>query len=126
METHFPLDTTTLKTALSPQALEPHEKYGAGEAYQFGPTRVELYLGTLEAPPIVRIHTGRNWLVLADVSNVQPMQGGGVLIDCSLQGQKPHCSININGLGEIAFLYWLPFSLKIIRQVSLSIMRYGQ
>ena len=121
METHLPIDTTTLKTAYAPQALEPHEKYGVGEAYQFGPTRVELYLGTLEAPPIVRIHTGRNWLVLADVSNVQPMQAGGVLIDCALQGQKPHCSININGLGEIAFLYSPPSS-----PISSRIQRVGE
>lgn len=108
-----PLDTTILKEAYNAQALEPHEKYGAGELYQFGPTKIELYLGTSEASPIVRIHSGRDWLVLADVSEVRPMQGGGILIDCALPGSKPHCSININRLGEIAFLYSPPASISI-------------
>ncbi len=108
------LDTTNLKEAYKPVALEPHEKYGVGEAYQFGATRVELYLGTGEASPIVRIHVGKDWLLLADVSEVKPMQGGGVLLDCAKQGQKPHCSVNINRLGEIAFLYSPPASMQIL------------
>jgi hypothetical protein len=107
------LDTTNIKEKYKAKVLETHEKYGVGELYQFGPTIVELYLGTPEVSPIVRIHSGRNWIVLADVSEVKPIQGGGILIDCALQGQKPHCSINIDRAGEIAFLYSPPTQISI-------------
>jgi hypothetical protein len=113
MEKHLPLDTTTLKTAYSPQALVPHEKYGVGEVYQFGPTRVELYLGTDEVSARVRILMSDASLGLLNVSQVKPSQDGGLLIDCARQGQKPHCTVNINNRGEIAFLYSPPASMQI-------------
>lgn len=102
------LDTTNLNKTLAPQELDAHERYGAGESYQFGVTRCELYHGLGETPPVVRLRMPGGILVFSDVSQVTVNTEGGVLIDCARQGQKPHCSINITRSGEIAFLYSPP------------------
>lgn len=75
MEKHLTLDTTNLQGTYQAENLEPHEKYGVGEAYQFGGTRVELFLGTKEASPLARIRSGKNWFVFADVWQVKPLEG---------------------------------------------------
>jgi hypothetical protein len=108
MEKSSPLDTTSIRAVYKAQDIEPHEKYGPGEWYQFGAIKIELYFGLLEAPPIVCLRVPGGMLFLTDVSNVTPSQDGGVLIDCAKQGQKPHCSISINRIGDIAIVYSPP------------------
>lgn len=108
METTFKLDTTQLQAELTSQSLPAHEKFGTGESYQFGVTRVELYQGVAEVPPVARIRMPGGNLVFSDISDVKLAADGGLLVDCAKQGQKPHCSITISKQGEIAFLYTPP------------------
>lgn len=107
METSF-LDTTNLKTMLPSQPIETHDRFGVGELYQLGVTRVELFMGTTDSSPVARLRMPGGMLAFSDVSEVKAMQDGGLLIDCAKQGQKPHCSISINRFGEIAFVYAPP------------------
>lgn len=108
MENGSAIDTTQIKAAYNAQALEAHERFGVGELYQFGPTRVELYAGLNQTPPVVRLRIPGGLLVFTDISAIKPSQDGGILIDCARSGQTPHCSINISKSGEVVFLYSPP------------------
>src|SRR5579872_6091059 len=97
------LDTTAIKAVYNPQPLEPHEQFGIGEVYQFGPTRVELYSGTDKTPPIVRIRIpGVTAQTFAYVSVIKPSQDGGMLIECVKEGQKLQSNISISKSGSVA------------------------
>ncbi len=113
MESSISLDTSAMKTAYSPQALEAHERFGVGELYQFGTTQVELYPGMGETAPVVRLRMPGGLLAFSDIIAVKPSDDGGMLIDCALEERMPHCSITISKGGDVAFLYSPPASMTV-------------
>src|SRR5579859_7183467 len=99
MEKTVPLDTAAMKAAYNAQAIDAHERFGVGELYQFGETKVELYPGMGETAPTVRVRMPGGLLAFSNVVGVKPNGDGGMLIDCAMQEQMPHCSITITKTG---------------------------
>lgn len=113
MENSSTLDTSSLKSSYEKQPLEPHEKFGVGELYQFGTTRVEIYTGLRETKPVVRLRMPGGLLAFSDVAFVKPNEEGGILIDCALENEKSHCNITVSKNGDVAFLYSPPTQMSI-------------
>lgn len=108
MESSQPLDTTLLRETYQAQPLEPHAKYGSGEAYRFGAAIVELYLGHDDVPSLARLRLPDELLMLRHVVEIKPNGDGGVIIECARRGQKSHASVSVSRRGELAHIYTPP------------------
>ncbi len=112
MQESHRLDTTSLKEVYSPEPTKQSDKFGEGELYKIGQVNIELFYGTEKASPAVRIRAPGATHILASVSEVLP-QDDGLLINCALPGQHPHCSAHIGKDGSIAILYSPPVSMTV-------------
>ena len=109
-----------LQAAYERQEIPPHVRFGDGERYTFGTTRVDVYSNPPELAPVVQMRMNSGGLLLGDVLHVLPTQEGGLHVDHN------DGSCEVGKTGNIVYVYTAPSSLRLSQDGTVRHDRYGR